>query len=133
MARILIVDDEGDVVTLITFVLEKDGHRVVPAHHPGIAFELLGLEPPAEGKTLPDLIIMDMLMPVMDGLTACGKLAAARPEIRNIPVIVLSAKGALRESFEKHPNVKGFVDKPFDPKRLRDEIDSVLPPRPPRG
>ncbi len=120
------------MVTLIRFVLEKDGHSVVPAPHPGVAFELLGIDPPAEGKALPDLIIMDMLMPVMDGLTACGKLAASRPEIRGIPVIVLSAKGALRETFEQHPNVKGFVDKPFDPKRLRDTIDSIIP-RPPRG
>lgn len=131
MANILIVDDEADVVTLIKFLLEKDGHEVTAARHGGEALGLLGVDPPDETVVLPELIIMDNLMPVMDGLTACGRLAEAR-RAAGVPVIVLSAKG-MREEFQKHHNVKGFVDKPFDPKRLRETIDSILGPRAPRG
>src|SRR5579885_475847 len=99
MARIMIVDDERDVVTLLTYLLEKDGHTVSAAYDGAQALAALGVEPPAQdGQTppVPDLIVMDVMMPVLDGYSVSAKLASC-PRTRSVPLIVLTAKGEMRE------------------------------------
>ncbi|MFA6318218.1 MAG: response regulator [Elusimicrobiota bacterium] len=121
MANILLVDDEKDIVTLIQFVLVKEGHNVRTAPNGLEALKTLGVAPGGAPAELPDLILMDMLMPVMDGHTACLKLSEHAAAGR-IPVLVLTAKGTARDTLKDCPNVAGFVDKPFDPKSLRDTV-----------
>jgi CheY-like chemotaxis protein len=103
MARIMVVDDERDVVTLIKFLLEKDGHQITEAYNGADGLAKLGVEPKAEGVTLPELIIMDV-----------------------IPLIILTAKGQMRELFEMAPNVAAYLEKPFDPKNLRELVTGML-------
>ena len=67
MAAILVVDDEPEIVTLLRFVLESDGHSVAHAIHGVDALEKLGVEPAKPETALPDLIVLDIMMPVMDG------------------------------------------------------------------
>jgi len=125
MARILVVDDERDVVTLITFLLEKDGHKVSVAYNGAEALEHLGVDPPKPGVTLPDLIVVDVMMPVMDGYTTTTRLRE-HPATRPIPLVILTAKGQTRELFEMAPNVAAYIEKPFDPKNLRELIAGML-------
>ena len=125
MARILLVDDERDVVTLIKFMLEKDGHMVVAAYDGGEALAKTGVEPRDETAVAPDLVILDVMMPVLDGYAVCTRLYE-EPRTRAIPVIVLTAKGETKDLFHSTPNVAAHIDKPFDPKALRELVSGML-------
>lgn len=118
MAKILIVDDEKDVVELLQFLLEKDGHEVLSANNGKDGLDLAL-------KNRPDLMLLDVMMPLMDGYTVQTKLEEA-PEGKSIPIIVLTAKGQLKDAFGKAPNVKAYLEKPFDPKALRAKIAESL-------
>ncbi|MFA5140919.1 MAG: response regulator [Elusimicrobiota bacterium] len=123
---ILIVDDEPEIVTLLRFVLEKDGYAILDASNGVIALERLGVEPPSPQKPVPDLIILDIMMPIMDGYALNNRLQK-EPRTRGIPILVLTAKGQkMRELFEMAPNVAAYVQKPFDPKMLRELIAGIL-------
>jgi len=126
MATILVVDDEPEIVTLLRFLLEREGHAVVAATNGQAALEVLGLEPPDAALKLPDLMILDIMMPVMDGYTLNNRLQDF-PSTRSLPVIVLTAKGqSIRDLFQGSPNVAAYVQKPFDPKMLRELISGIL-------
>ncbi|MEK7389938.1 MAG: response regulator [Elusimicrobiota bacterium] len=125
MAAILIVDDEPDIVTLLRFVLTQDGHLIFDASNGQVALERLGIEPVAS-TPLPDLIILDIMMPVMDGYQLNMRLQT-ESRAKNIPILVLTAKGQkMRDLFEMAPNVAAYVQKPFDPKMLRELITGIL-------
>jgi len=125
MARILVVDDEVDVAVMIKFMLEKDGHAVAMAHTGLQALAALGLEPADASKPEYDLAILDVMMPELDGY---GVLARMRedPRASAVPVIMLTAKGAMRDLHDRAPNVAAHVDKPFDPRALRELIAGML-------
>ncbi|MCX5789530.1 MAG: response regulator [Elusimicrobia bacterium] len=126
MSTILVVDDEPEIVTLLRFVLEKDGYRILEAGNGQIALERLGVQPPDPAALLPDLIILDIMMPVMDGYTLNSRLQK-EPKTQTIPILVLTAKGQkMRDLFEMAPNVAAYVQKPFDPKMLRELIAGIL-------
>src|ERR1035441_1235230 len=97
MARVLVVDDERDVVELVKFLLERDGHQVIEAFNGREALEKAYAE-------LPDLIILDIMMPEMDGYTVNARLTETE-STRRIPVIILTAKGQMRDVFEMASNV----------------------------
>ena len=123
---ILVVDDEPEIVTLLRFVLEKDGHRILEAGNGQVALERLGVEPPSLEAPHPDLIILDIMMPIMDGYTLNSRLQKEE-KTRSIPILVLTAKGQkMRDLFEMAPNVAAYVQKPFDPKMLRELILGIL-------
>jgi CheY-like chemotaxis protein len=119
MARIMVVDDERDVVTLIRFMLEKDGHQVTEAYNGEQA-----LEKASQGLP-PDLMILDVMMPVMDGYTLSARLSDDI-RTRGIPLLILTAKGDMRDLFELAPNVAAYIEKPFDPKTLRELVNGML-------
>jgi len=118
MARVLVVDDERDVVELVKFLLERDGHKVIEAFNGREALERAYAE-------LPDLIILDIMMPEMDGYTVNARLTETE-STKHIPVIILTAKGQMRDVFEMASNVAFYMEKPFDPKHLREKIQEVL-------
>ncbi|MBI4249724.1 MAG: response regulator [Elusimicrobia bacterium] len=120
MAKILIVDDERDVVALIRFLLEKDAHQVFESYNGADALEALKGMPEK-----PDLIILDIMMPVMDGYTVNTRLQDDRTTA-SIPVMVLTAKGQMKDLFQHAPNVAAYMEKPFDPKVLREKVRTIL-------
>ena len=84
MAKILIAEDERDIRELVVFTLELlGGHTVIQAEDGAQAVELARSEQP-------DVIMLDMRMPVMGGLEACRRLKAS-PDVAHIPVIILSS------------------------------------------
>lgn len=130
MARILLVDDERDVVTLIKFMLEKDGHMVIPAYDGAEALAKIGIEPRDETAVMPDLVILDVMMPVMDGVAVCARLQEDA-RTKSVPVIVLTAKGGAKEQFAGGGACASttHIEKPFDPRMLRDLVASLLEKR----
>ena len=126
MAKILVVDDETTLVMLMRFILEKAGHTVTEAHNGQEALEQLGVRPENASASLPDLVILDVMMPVVDG-HAVARAMSARAIVSRIPILVVTAKGDMRQLFEDMPQVSGFLQKPFDPKVLRDTIAKLLP------
>ncbi len=118
MAKILVCDDEKDVVELISFLLEKDGYAVVTAKNGREALEVVA-------KEIPDLILLDVMMPEMDGYTVQTRLQED-PKTKNIPIIILTAKGQMRDVFAMSSNVAAYMEKPFDPKSLRQKIQESL-------
>jgi CheY-like chemotaxis protein len=129
MPAILVVDDEPDIVTLLRFALEKEGYAVSAAGNGQIALEHLGIEPAKPELPLPDLIVLDIMMPVMDGYQLNMRLQT-ESRAKDIPILVLTAKGQkMRDLFEMAPNVAAYVQKPFDPKMLRELIAGILASR----
>ncbi len=125
MARILLVDDERDVVTLVKFMLEKDGHMVVPAYDGAEALAKAGVEPRDETAVTPDLVILDVMMPVMDGYTVGARLREdARTEA--VPIVILTAKGAPADRRETFRGPTSYLEKPFDPRALRDLVAGLV-------
>jgi len=121
MATILIVDDDKDVVELLRFMSDREGHRILTA---GDGRE--GVDTAVKEK--PDLVIMDIMMPELDGHSATIELSR-QEATRDIPVIILTAKGNMRAAMEMSPNVAAYVEKPFDPKQFNDLIQRSLPRR----
>lgn len=124
--KVLIVDDEPEIVTLLKAFLEKSGFEVSDAANGELALKYFGLQPSDPNIILPDIVILDIMMPVMDGYALNAKLQAD-PRTAKIPIVVLTAKGQkMRELFEMAPNVAAYVQKPFNPKILRDLLINLL-------
>jgi CheY-like chemotaxis protein len=119
MARVLVIDDEPDVRWLLRLSLERVGHEVLLAED--------GLRGVAMAQRQhPDAIVLDLMMPVMDGY---GVLQALERDERtaNVPVVVLTAK-AIPEEEEKATSAGAvrFLTKPFDPNDLAQELEDLL-------
>ena len=125
MARILVVDDERDVATMLKFMLEKDGHVVATAHDGMQALAELGLEPFDGEKPVPDLVILDVMMPGLDGYAVCARMFK-EPRTKLVPVLMLTATGGMRELHAVTANVAAHLDKPFDPRALRDLVGEMM-------
>ncbi len=113
---ILVVDDEERMVRFIRLNLEHDGFRVIEAHNGGAVLELVRTQ-------LPDLVLLDVMMPDIDGFEVLRMLR----EVSNIPVIMLTAKG------EENDRVRGlemgaddYITKPFSPRELTSRVRAVL-------
>ncbi len=128
MANLLIVDDEPTLVLLMSTVLEKSGHRVESAGNGQEALAKLGVAPENAAAPLPDLILLDVMMPILDGI---GVAAAMKdhPRVGKIPILIVTAKGDLRPLFEAMPQVTGFFQKPFTPAGLREAVERAVAPR----
>lgn len=117
--KILIADDEEDVKIVVQLFLESKGYEIVTAFD-----GLDALERAKEEK--PDLIILDIMMPILDGFEVCKKLKAD-PELTAIPVVMLSASSH-SESKQRGLDA-GAVDyliKPFEPEQLDRVIKGIL-------
>ncbi|WP_084659389.1 MULTISPECIES: response regulator transcription factor [unclassified Ruminococcus] len=116
MPRILIVDDEPDIITLISRYAEREGCDVTSASDGRQAID-------ACRDADFDLIVMDIMMPDTDGFTACKKIK----EMKDIPVIMLSARGTeFDKLFGFEVGVDDYVTKPFSPMELMARIKAVM-------
>ncbi|HTL70387.1 MAG TPA: response regulator transcription factor [Candidatus Eisenbacteria bacterium] len=104
--KILIVDDEADILASLTTRLTSAGYEVSSAAD-GAEAVRLALE------IRPDLILMDIKLPLMDGIEACRRIKTATVD-NPIPVIFLTADASIRFTHEKHPlSADGYLIKPF--------------------
>ncbi len=116
MTLILVVDDEHLYRHLLTVNLEKEGYNVITANDGEDALDAISTRHP-------DMVIMDIMMPRLDGLTACERIR----QFSNIPIIILTAKG------DEHDRVTGlnvgaddYVVKPFSATELVARVRAVL-------
>lgn len=118
--KILVVDDEPDVVTLMTRALTNEGFDVVTAYDGISALDL------AESEK-PDLILLDIMMPMMSGYEVCQQLKAS-PETNPVPVVCFSSAHTLdaRERC-KQVGAVAMLLKPFTPAELIAQIRRFLP------
>jgi CheY-like chemotaxis protein len=119
MARVLVIDDEPDVRWLIRLSLERAGHEVIDAED-GLRGVALAQ------KQRPEIIVLDLMMPVMDGYAVLAELAKDQ-RTAAVPVVVLSAR-AIPDEAERAvgAGARRFLEKPFDPDLLAGELDSLL-------
>lgn len=115
--RILIIDDDPDIVAVTQAKFQLNGYDVSTAFNGLSALELLE-------KEKADLIIADIIMPEMDGFTFY-KIFRSREEFREIPVIILTALSRLEDSFIEL-GVQGFLAKPFAPHDLVVKVEEIL-------
>lgn len=116
MPRILIVDDEPDIHELIRRFAERDGYETVCVSDGADAVELCRKEDF-------DAIVMDFMMPEMDGLMATRKIH----ETKDIPVLMLSARGTEYDKlFGFEAGIDDYVTKPFSPKELMARLRVIL-------
>jgi two-component system alkaline phosphatase synthesis response regulator PhoP len=108
--RVLVVDDEPDILSLIEYNLSKEGFEVVTARN--------GAEALARTADLPDLVLLDVMMPELDGFETCRRLKA-EPRTAGIPVIFLTARSAeVDEIVGLEIGADDFLHKPISPRKL---------------
>ena len=119
MSKIMIVDDEQDIMELLSYNLEKEGFSTVKAYDGEAALGMVRSEKP-------DLMILDLMLPKMNGLDVC-KAIRRNPETANLPIIMLTAKG---EEIDKIIGLEigadDYITKPFSVKELVARVRSLL-------
>ena len=116
---IVIVEDEADIQDVIAYNLKRDGYEVLTASRGDEGLSLIQAK-------MPDLVILDLMLPGIDGLTICQQLRTD-PKTKNLPIIILSAK-------EEEADVviglgfgaDDYVPKPFSPRELLARVKAVL-------
>jgi two-component system alkaline phosphatase synthesis response regulator PhoP/two-component system response regulator VicR len=109
--KILAVDDEKHIVRLVQITLEKEGYELITASNGREALEKVAAEKP-------DLVVMDVMMPEMDGLEALSKMKND-PATASIPVIMLTAKAQDSDVFRGwQSGADLYLTKPFNPSEL---------------
>ncbi|MFC1917120.1 response regulator transcription factor [Chloroflexota bacterium] len=124
--KILIVDDDPDILDAVSMILESQGYEVVTAHD--------GLEGLVTLKAEnPDLMILDLMMPKMDGFGVCKELQDPRwAKYKNIPILMLTSvrEEASRRRYELETglelDVDDYVEKPMSPDVLIDRVSKLI-------
>lgn len=117
--KIVVIEDEQDILELVSYNLEKEGFSVAGAlsGEAGVG---------AVKRENPDLVVLDLMLPGIDGLQVCRQLKES-PETKDIPVIMMSARGEESEIVNGlEYGAEDYVTKPFSPKVLVARVKAVL-------
>jgi CheY-like chemotaxis protein/phosphoribosyl 1,2-cyclic phosphodiesterase len=116
-ATILLVDDDPDIVRLLTMTLQPEGFRLLPASDGNTALEIARAE-------RPDLLLLDWNMPGRSGLEVCRALRAeSDPDLRDVPVVLLTAQVQAEDTAAGFAaGVTDYVTKPFKPAHIRSRV-----------
>ncbi len=125
-SKILVVDDDPDILDAVTMILESQGYKVVTARD--------GIEGLANLKAEhPDLMILDLMMPKMDGFAVCKELQDPRwAKYRNIPILILTSvrEEASRRRDELETglglDVDDYIEKPMSPDVLLERVSTLI-------
>ena len=114
--KALVVEDDVNIAELLMLYLEKDGFEVSIAHDGGRGIEMFN-------ETAPDLVLLDVMMPVMDGMQVCREIR----KTSSVPIIMLTAKGAVGDKVAGLDiGADDYVTKPFEVKELLARIHAVM-------
>jgi DNA-binding response OmpR family regulator len=115
-ARILLVDDEQAIQTLLTYPLRKDGHEVIPAHDGREALDLFR-------DQRFDLVVLDIMLPKLDGIEVCRRLRARS----QVPIIMLTAKDdEVDKVIGLEIGADDYITKPFSVREFRSRVKAAL-------
>lgn len=117
--KIMVVDDEPDIVKLVKISLEMANYEVIEAFS--------GIEALQKTKEIvPDLFLLDIMMPDMNGYEVCKKLKADE-RTKHVPVVMLTAKGQKGDAEQGlKVGADDYIIKPFDPYELGEQINEIL-------
>ena len=116
--KVLVVDDERDIVDLIRYNLSKEGLDVLVAYNGEEALE--------KADSFPDLIMLDLMMPVLDGFETCKRLKAD-PAKSRIPIVFLTARSSeIDEVLGLELGADDYIQKPISPRKLVARVKAVL-------
>ncbi|MGE5403448.1 MAG: response regulator transcription factor, partial [Candidatus Saccharibacteria bacterium] len=118
-AKILVVDDETYIVELVKFNLEKEGFRVMVAYDGESAISMVEQE-------TPDLMILDIMLPKLDGLEVCRQLRQDN-RYSNLPIVMLTAKGEEIDTvLGLEMGADDYIKKPFSPREMVARVKARL-------
>lgn len=117
--KILVVDDELDILQVVKFRLKKEGYEIIAAHNGQEALDLVK-------KEKPNLILLDLRLPVIDGYEVCRRLKSDE-ELKAIPIIFMTASSAGKVA-EKTKELKAddYIIKPFEPEVLLEKVKKFI-------
>jgi CheY-like chemotaxis protein len=115
---VLVVDDDPDILDAICDILDAEGYRVSRARHGQEALDLVDHE-------RPDVILLDLMMPVMDGV-AFSQALRGRPAASDVPIVVISADGNPQRATSV--GAVGYLAKPFDIDALLAQVAGITRP-----
>lgn len=118
--KIMVVDDEPDTVDLVKLVLETEGYEILVAYSGQEALDMIKVNPP-------DLVLLDIMMPQMDGWMVRKKIVG-NEETKNIPVVMLTAKAQpIDKMIGLHVvGVTDYITKPFGRKELINSVKRIV-------
>ena len=119
MSKIMVVDDEQDLREMVCLFIETEGYEVVDAKNGKECIEKL------KDGCAPDLILLDIMMPEMNGLETIKKINED-PSWKNIPVVFLTAHMDSIAKTEERLLAKDYIKKPFELEYLKQKIDNIL-------
>lgn len=119
--QILVVEDDGEIRSVLAELLAQEGYQVASAPNGKEALDLIG-------RVVPKAILLDLMMPVMDGWTFMSK-CRNNPVCREIPIVVLSAAHGLQAQAErlKEEGIRAVLPKPFDVDALLGTVHRIAP------
>lgn len=118
-AKILIVDDEQDIIRLLSFALQAEGYQIITALNGLDALKYVQQE-------RPDIVVLDVMMPGMDGIEVCAELRS-KPETAGLPIIMLSALGQVADRVRGlRAGADDYVPKPVNLEELSARIAAIL-------
>ena len=117
--RILVIEDEPNILKLVKFILESEGYQVIEAY--------VGTEGIEKARSMmPDLIVLDVMMPNMDGFEVAKRLTTEE-ETKHIPILMLSSKAQFEDKMKGiDSGATDYITKPFEKEDLLEKVKECL-------
>jgi CheY-like chemotaxis protein len=119
LSTILIVDDDPSTRYVLRLILEREGYEILEAGNGEAALDMIRPSP------LPDIVMTDLMMPVMTGMELIQRLRA-EPRTAGIPIVVVSSNADAARRLQASGQVDAIISKPFTASKLADRIRSVV-------
>ena len=117
--KILVVDDEPNILKLISFILKNNGYEVMEAASGPECLK-------KAKKETPDMIVLDVMMPKMDGFEVAKKIKS-NATTRNVPILMLSSKAQFEDKMKGiDSGATDYITKPFDKQELIEKVQELL-------
>ena len=117
--KVVVIEDEPDIVEVLSYNLKREGYNVFPVDRGDEGLNVIR-------NQSPDLVILDLMLPGMDGLSICQQMKSD-PIVRNIPIIIISAKGEESDVvIGLELGADDYLSKPFSPRELLARVKAVL-------
>jgi twitching motility two-component system response regulator PilH len=132
MASILLSEDDASILELMALILAKAGHAVTAAPSNLDILKRLGIRPEDPSARLPDLVVLDVMTPKLDGYSA-ARVIRDHPRTHAVPILIVSGLQEIDRLFAVTVKTQGFLKKPFRPDEFLDLVAQILGQSQPDG